>query len=91
MAVLCEELGLGKQMSSLISYVSQVPPFKLDENANVCDQTRKELAIQEAFVKVQKGIGLIKIGNTIEALAILNEAVTLDPDNVQGLVTRGRL
>ena len=42
-AVLCEELGLGKQMSSLISYVSQVPPFKLDENANVCDQTQKEL------------------------------------------------
>ena len=46
-------------------------------------------SIQEAFVKVQKGIGLIKIGNTIEALTILNEAVSLDPGNVQvGIGTR---
>jgi hypothetical protein len=39
---------------------------------------------------VHQGIKHFKAGTTVEAFQCLNQALTIDPQNVEGLVARGK-
>ena len=52
---------------------------------------RKEQASKWAYKHVAQGIKYFKAGNNVEAFQCLNQALTIDTDNVEGLVARGAL
>jgi tetratricopeptide (TPR) repeat protein len=52
---------------------------------------RNEQNSQMAFKHVALGIKYFKSGNNLEAFQCLNKALTIDKDNVEGLVARGAL
>ena len=52
---------------------------------------RKEQASRWAYRSVAKGVALFKKGDYSEAFQCLNQALNVDPTNVEGLVARGAL
>ena len=86
---LAKELGLSYKAgkSSLFSgllYGSYDP-------STTASALRKEQNSQMAFKHVALGIKYFKSGNNLEAFQCLNKALTIDKDNVEGLVARGAL
>ncbi len=52
---------------------------------------RKRQSAKWALGHVASGIRYFKAGNNVEAFQCLNQALKIDPDNVEGLVARGAL
>ncbi|XP_040580208.1 tetratricopeptide repeat protein 14 isoform X2 [Lepeophtheirus salmonis] len=83
---LANELGLSSKTSSLL------PSLRHKYNDNFYAKAlRARQAHRWAFKSVESGIRYLKSGNNIEAFQCLNQAINIDPQNVEGLVARGAL
>ncbi len=85
-ARLTAELGLSNQGGcSLMPSLSGFP------EAECAESLRRRQNAKWALAHVSSGVRYFKAGNNSEAFQCLNQALRIDPENVEGLVARGAL